>query len=660
MFRATLRLSALLCITCVLGVMLGHEAAARDDDRVEDPPASSAGDPAYAEELVARAQELHLADDPQWRRLGHWHRGASGDIVGEPDGKLFWLAADGKKDPAAELDATIRGIWASEPTEPGVQHPFCRFPARIMWLDEKLHFDPARLPVRQCKRYGQFVGRLRARSVALVFSAYYLNSPASAFGHTFLRIHKAGAAPGSELLDTGVDFSAQVDTKNAILYAVKGLAGLFPGMFHSLPFYYKVREYNDYDSRDLWEYELDLSPRAVAMLVAHLWEEGSTYFDYFYMSENCSYHVLAAIEVSDPSLHLLDKLRIPVVPADTVRALVQNRGLVREIRYRPSLRTTARAEIARLGPVQVDALSALLANPDAPLPESMSPRERAQVLDAASDLEDVREARAVLENDDPRVARMKQRLLERRAAIPLASEPITVPPPLDKLPHVGHGSSRVVLGTGYSPELGGGYYEFRHRLALHDLTDPPDGYPETAEIQFLPFRVRYYPKPRSLELEDFSVLRIASLSPWSRFQHTLSWTGNVGASRVRDDGCPGCLVAVADAAGGFAFGFGADNDLTVYALGDVGVQYASGMSGLAGSGWRPGIGPVGGARWRIARTLVWTADARWSWLPDASPFSSWRIETAARWALAPSVALGVDLAVQPLDTEGSLSAFLYY
>ena len=263
-------------------------------------------------------------------------------MTGEADGPLFWLAPDGKVNPAAELDATLEGIWAAEPTDPRVQHPFCRFPARLMWLDERLHFDPARLPRRQCRRYAEYVGKLRANSVAVVFSSYYLNSPASAFGHTFLRVHRRYGATANELLDSGVDYAAVVDTTNALLYAFKGLTGLFPGMFHSMPFFYKVREYNDYESRDLWEYELDLSPRAVAMLVAHLWEEGSTYFDYFYLSENCSYHVLAAIEVSDPRFHLLDKLRNPVVPVDTVRALMKDPGLVRGIRYRPSLRTTVR------------------------------------------------------------------------------------------------------------------------------------------------------------------------------------------------------------------------------------------------------------------------------------------------------------------------------
>ncbi len=658
MLRARWRLRAIVW-AATLFVLCAPAGSARAAEQVDDPPASTPGDPRYAEELVARAHELHLASELEWQRLGHWHRGPGGDVRGEADGPLFWLAPDGNANPEAELDATLRNIWAAEPTDPRVQHPFCRFPARLMWLDEKLHLDPSRLPQRQCKRYAQFVGKLRASSVALVFSSYYLNSPASAFGHTFLRIHKAGAAPGSELLDTGIDYAALVDTTNALLYAVKGLAGLFPGMFHSMPFFYKVREYNDYESRDLWEYELDLSPRAVAMLVAHLWEEGSTYFDYFYLSENCSYHILAAIEVSDPKLNLLSRLRNPVVPVDTVRAVLDD-GLVRAVHYRPALRTTVHAEIAKLDDAQSRVLGALLDDAETPFPPGMSAQDQAVVLDAASDLLDVREPHAALKNDDPRVARIKQRLLERRAAIALASEPVVVTPPLDKMPHAGHRSSRIAFGTGYSPELGGDFYELRQRLALHDLTDPPDGFPETSEIDFLPFRLRYYPKPRSLEVEDFSLIRVASLSPWARFQHPLSWTVNAGATRLRDDGCPDCFASVADLAGGLTLGFGHDDALAVYALADVGLQFDSRMNGLNGSDWRPSVGPTGGARWRLSRSLVWTAGARWSWFPLATPFDSWLVESSARWGLTPDVALGLDFRAQPLATEGELSAFVYY
>ena len=263
-----------------------------------------------------------------------------------------------------------------------------------------------------------------------------------------------------------------------------------------------------------------------------------------------------------------------------------------------------------------------------------------------------------LKTDDPRVARTKQRLLERRAAIPIASAPTVVSPPLDKMPHAGHSTSRLVLGTGYSPELGGDFYELRHRLALHDLADPPDGYPDTSQIEFLPFRLRYYLKQRSLEMDDFSILKVESLQPWARFQHPLSWTVNAGATRVRDDGCPDCLAYVADLAAGLSLG--EDRGLSVFALADLGVQTDPRMNGLKGSSWRPGIGPVAGGRWRLSRTLVWTADARASWYPLATPAAAWLAETSLRWGLAADVALGVDLRAQPLATEGEISAFLYY
>ena len=662
-FRSFIVLRATLCQLAIVASALTLPSISTGAERGEvavDEPATSQGDPLYANDLVARARDAHLESDVQWLRLGHWHRGLSGDVRGEPDGPLFWLATRGKADPAAELEATIRGIWAPETQDPHVQHPFCRFPARMMWLDEKLHLDATRLPRRNCARYGEFVKKLRPGSVALVFSSYFLNNPASAFGHTFLRIHKAGAARSSELLDTGIDFSAQVDTTNALLYAVKGLAGLFPGMFHSLPFYYKVREYNDYESRDLWEYELDLSPRAVAMIVAHLWEEGSTYFDYFYLSENCSYHVLAALEVGDPSLHLLSHLRNPVVPVDTVRALFAEKGLVREVHYRPSLRATLRHELATLTREETDALGALIVDPEASFPEGMPPQARAQTLDAANDLVDVRESEAVLKGDDPRVSHLKQRLLERRAEIPVATDVPPVPVPFDKMPQVGHATSRIGLGTGYSRELGGDFYELRYRLALHDLTDPPDGYPETSELEFLPTRLRLYPKESSLELEELSVLRIMSLSPWSRFQHSLSWAINTGVNRVRDSGCPNCLAGLVDLAAGVTFGSGSNDAFVFYALADLGIKYASRMHGVADSDWRLGVGPLGGVRWRLARSLIWTADAAWSWLPLAKPNGTWLAETSARWGLAPDVALGFDLRFQPLATDGVLSAMLYY
>src|SRR5262249_44597839 len=152
--------------------------------------------------------------------------------------------------PASELEATLRALFSRAPLSTRgvreVTHAACRFPARLLWLTGELGLDLGRLGTSSCPEFEAYYRRLRPRSATLVFSSYYLNAPASAYGHTFLRINKSDTAEAGErheLLDYGVDYSANVDNHNALIYAIKGLTGMFPGTFNLYPYYYKVREY---------------------------------------------------------------------------------------------------------------------------------------------------------------------------------------------------------------------------------------------------------------------------------------------------------------------------------------------------------------------------------------------------------------------------------
>src|SRR5437660_237742 len=175
------------------------------------------------QELIARARALRLAEEPQWIKLGHWHKTLLGGLKSEADGPDFFLAPDGARDPAAELEATLRGVLGSielkeEEKARGLLPPPCRFPARAAWLHAKLGFD---VPEVSCPRLDEYWRRLQPESVSIIFSSYYLNNPASAFGHTFLRIRKNDPAVSPEkreLLDAGIDYSATADTSNPILY----------------------------------------------------------------------------------------------------------------------------------------------------------------------------------------------------------------------------------------------------------------------------------------------------------------------------------------------------------------------------------------------------------------------------------------------------------
>ena len=194
------------------------------------PAFASEPDPTYLAPLLARARHLGLGTATAWLRLGHYRPKLTGGWQSQADGPAFFLAQHGADDPAAELDATLRAFFAPLPPEPtgtvdadrataktprdpARVHPQCRFPARLLYLHAQLEFDPARLPIQNCPGVVEFWQRLQPRGISLVFSAYHLQAPASAFGHTFLRIDRAGDLTGGlELLDQGVDFSAEVDT----------------------------------------------------------------------------------------------------------------------------------------------------------------------------------------------------------------------------------------------------------------------------------------------------------------------------------------------------------------------------------------------------------------------------------------------------------------
>ncbi len=636
-------------------------AAATAPAAAESPPARAAGPEGRAAPLIARARAIGLAKDPAWLRLGHWRKGLGG-WKSEIDGRAFFLAEDGKTDPAAELEATLEGLFSPGPFADELADPFCRFPARVQLLAARLGLDRAALPPRSCPKQDDFLARVRPGGVTLVFSSYYLNNPSSSFGHTLLRLDKAdGALEGKhfELLDYGVDYAATVDTSNAILYAAKGLFGFFKGEFKHYAYYYKVRQYGDFESRDLWEYDLAFTPEETALLARHLWELGGTWFAYWYLDENCSYHVLGALEAAAPRLELLAHVgKVVVLPADTVKALFRNPGLVRAVHYRPSIRTQFEARARDLSDLELDTAIELARRPAAPFPEALAPPRRVAVLDAAQDLLDLRHGRKLVMGEDPRAAQLRQALLERRAELPVPSVPLEVPAPEARRPDRGHGSFRAGLSGGASREHGG-FAALETRLALHDLGDPLQGYPPYAQIEFLPARLRYYPEPRRLELDDVSLVKVVSLNPLTRWDQRPSWRMRLGATTVRDAGCAGCLSGVAEFGGGLgATNLGGAVDLL--ALGDAELLGAPRLDGIGGEGVRLGLGPAALLRVRAGERAVLLAEGRWQYLPFATPEQTWSLSGTLRLHLTRSVSLALEARGAPLLRDVQAGVLAYY
>ncbi len=491
---------------------------------------AAAADDAYLAELVARSRALRLAERPEWLKLGHYVTNVGGPGVHSlVDARNFFNAgAAGKVDPRAELEATLAAFFAPPKGPNEEQHPQCAFVARYAWLAEELAFDARRLPPQDCPRYREWRAALDAQSLTLVFASAYLNNPSSMYGHTLLRVDAHGQDEHTRLLAYAVNFAANTDEKNGLVFAVKGLFGGYPGTFSVLPYYLKVREYGDIENRDLWEYELDFSPPEVERVLRHAWELLPAYFDYFFFDENCSYHLLGLLQVARPELQLTAPFRLWALPSDTVREVARTPGLVRKVVYRPANSTIIERRIAGM-PAEERRMARDLgigatSLAEAPLATLPAPRAAA-VVETAYDYLTYRRASGERDVADPQA--LAHELLVARSRIDAPSQAPRIE--AGTRPDEGHGTSRA--SAGFGRRGGESFRELRYRPTYQDIVDDDAGYIPGAQIEFFDTRVRHYER-LGTRLERFTPIDIFSVAPRDEFLHPKSWGLSAGWRRL--------------------------------------------------------------------------------------------------------------------------------
>ncbi len=184
----------------------------------------------------------------------------------------------------------------------------------------------------KCEKLFKKVQKLSVKRVSLIFPSAYINSPASMYGHTFLRFDKNLDTP---LVSNALNYSAQTAETSGIAFAYKGLLGGYRGYYSTMAYYEKIQEYNDLEQRDIWEYNLNLNQAEINRMLLHIFEVERFYSDYYFIDENCSYNLLWLIEVARPSLDLVDRFKYVVLPIDTIREII-DQGVVDSTFYRES------------------------------------------------------------------------------------------------------------------------------------------------------------------------------------------------------------------------------------------------------------------------------------------------------------------------------------
>lgn len=603
-----------------------------------------------------------LAREPGWLKLGHY-RAKGGGWESEMDGEAFFIAPSGKKDPEAELLATWKAFREDTDRIPEDQSFLCRFPARRKWFERNAPAEAVTWPARHCERFEKWRLTVTGKSLSLVFSSFFLNNPSSMFGHTFLRVNKDVSKKDGqrhELLDYGINYAANPTTSNPVLYALWGLFGGFEGTFTIIPYYYKVREYNNSESRDLWDYQLSLSPDAVDLFVRHLWELGPTYANYWYATKNCSYHVLTLIEAAEPSVDLTSRLKKYVIPGDTLKVLMETPGLVTKVSYRPSIRAEFEARLAPLDSRERAELERLTSKQAIPGDfASLGEDSRRRILDASLDWMDYQKTLEVQKDGTPEFA-FKARLLAARSHIEAVTPTLKIEPSPREFPHLSHGSRTVTLGAQGGTDEGRGLL-LSYRFALHDLLDPVTGYPDSAQIIFFDTRALWSQDRNRFRLEQFNLFEVVTLTPWSEFTRPLSWRLRVGLERELSREAFDVLGAQVSGGAGWNVGFGERWASSLY-LGLQGavVHRVEGPAGLPSPRSYLAAGPL--VTWRTLWTDRWSLRADLMALPEAARRGEWspRGFVGTQWARDNQG--GVRLGWRGNDKEGlwSAEAVLYY
>jgi hypothetical protein len=483
--------------------------------------------------------QISLHEDSKWLRLLHYKKNIMGKYVSQADDKNFFLHPDGKDDPRAELHETIKLF--SEHLNLNDDHPVCRFPLRYKWLNQKLG-NPWRADIFKCKKYVSFFSKLAARRASIIFSSYYLSNPNSAFGHTLLRLSRFDDKNETEMLDYGINYSAKANESNPILYAFKGLMGGFEGRFAAIPYYYKIREYSDYEFRDLWSYDLKLTQQEILELVDHIWELGNTYFDYYYFLENCSYHLLSLIEVVRPKLELTNEYRIFAIPADTVR-LLHKKGLISEGVKRDSTYSRLISFSKKLTNDELSTAKEIAKNPELTthLIKDMNNNRAALVLDTSLEAFDYYNIERIL-MDHPEARNKKSQILLNRALNPMVTHQEKNYTDKWDSPALSHSPIRFSLGQNYTDDNRKNT-KFEFRASLHDMLDPQKGSLKEAELELGKISIGLRDEKDNdskLVLDNLTILSIKNYQNQHFWLSPISWDIGLGLKQLSEKNCFDC------------------------------------------------------------------------------------------------------------------------
>jgi hypothetical protein len=480
-----------------------------------------------------QAQLLPKDQWNQWLKLLHYEKNTFGSGYTSPLSSGFFLTPDGSVNPENEWRANIEAM-----KKRGENSAQCLFPARYRFIKSVVQ---DKFTDSECLALRAFLQDFPSvESLSVVFSSAYAQSPASMFGHTFLKINMKGA---NDLRQAAVNYSASVPPdENPFAFAYFGLTGGYKGQWSVQPYYEKIKEYAFSEQRDLWEYELKLTPEESLLVLLHIWEiQTNSYFNYYFFNKNCSYQILAAIEAIKPHWKLLN-YHIALIPGESTKSLVDG-NYVKKIQFRPSFRKEALYQFNQLNPEQKNVFKKYI----------HSERE---------DINDVKILDAAMAYDHYQMAHKGSKFtLKESEQInkTLQNRAIFQGGSLEKdnahysnvtQPDIGHDAYSLSLGEARNDAW---ETQLTFKTAYHDLMNNDFGHSPYSHIDFPSIQFSYNHDLNKAYISQFKLLAVTSLAPISFVSNSPSWKLDVGMDTPQDKHCLACRSDYIELGGGISF-----------------------------------------------------------------------------------------------------------
>ncbi len=492
------------------------------------------------------AQLENLAHDPQWFKLLHFEKplvlpGEARSVIHSDD---FFLAADGAVNPYSELKALYAEM--DTPVTEKDKHVRCRFPARVAFIEKGLKSSSKFDIKNNCPAMYEWTREGAIESISVILATGYLGNPASYYGHTLLKFNEKNKENSSNLLDKTVNYGATSSKgDNPAVYIAKSVLGGYDAGFSNIDFYFHENTYGENENRDLWEYQLNLPPEDLKLVVSHAWEVLSKKYTYYFFRQNCAYRMADILQII-PGLDIVPHFRPYTIPQTIAQKLSDaefaGQPLLANTIYHPSRQSRFYSKFSQLDASQKTILKrmVLLGVNESDMDFlSLTLESKYKIIDTIIDY--YRFSSGDPQSPETKVDPNYYKAIATRYKLPPRKAQETLTPSMS--PDKGRPPSWAQIGT-ISTASNGIASSFRIRPAYYDQLDSDETHVRNAALTM--GDTQFSLKNGDLRLHSLDFVRVDSANPGLSglpSDRNFSWKIRVGAEQGKT-GCLNCLIVL--------------------------------------------------------------------------------------------------------------------